>query len=267
MAAPDTLRGEPGCADRRADLPARSHTPATSRRPLPAPLPASARRSCPAADRRVRWCSRAVNRSPLPFPRCLAHTRQPLGHALFPLCVGGVLGLTGVLLGPRPSLPSLRRRRLSRPPLFGWFIGTTAQSDSSAPFMPVVRLCLLRPVCPAVSCRRIGGLPVLVHEVSQRAGVYDYAGSAADSRLSPARMWPSPSVHRVGTPDCVFEAQYPAHRCLCLRFALLPRDRPRKTRGQDGSLLLSCRDSFILYSMPVYPGARTVHSNTDSTAR
>src|SRR5450759_554384 len=66
---------------------------------------------------------------------------------------------------------------------FADFIGTSARSDSSPPFMPVVRLSPF----PA-------GLPVLLaanHEVSRFSciqflsvrGVYDYAGPPADSRL------------------------------------------------------------------------------------
>jgi hypothetical protein len=31
-------------------------------------------------------------------------------------------------------------------------------------------------------------------------------------------MWPSPSDKRIGVPDWVFEALYPACECLCLRF-------------------------------------------------
>jgi hypothetical protein len=39
--------------------------------------------------------------------------------------------------------------------------------------------------------------------------------------LAIAHAWilPSPCVHRVGAPNSFFEAQCPAHRCLCLRFA------------------------------------------------
>src|SRR5664280_3338832 len=41
---------------------------------------------------------------PLPFLRCSAHTRQPLGHANLALCRGRA-GLMSVLLDQRPSLP------------------------------------------------------------------------------------------------------------------------------------------------------------------
>jgi len=49
---PGTLHGEPGCANRQADFPARSHTLSTSRHPLLAQLVASARENCPGADLR-----------------------------------------------------------------------------------------------------------------------------------------------------------------------------------------------------------------------
>jgi hypothetical protein len=45
----------------------------------------------------------------LPFPRCLAHTRQPLGHAYLALCRARVESMS-VLLDQRPSLLTLRRR-------------------------------------------------------------------------------------------------------------------------------------------------------------
>src|ERR1700751_3460054 len=84
--------------------------------------------------------------------------------------------------------------------LFEGFIGITTPSDSSPPFMPVLRL------LPSPA-----GLPFLLaanDEVSRFScmqflsvpGVYDYVGSLADSPLSPAGVWPSPKVHRVGIP-------------------------------------------------------------------
>ena len=104
----------------------------------------------------------------LPFPCCLAHTAQSLGHAFPALCRGHV-GLSDVLLGlrafpPRPppkvaplcsAGSSVLRRsptppRRSRPP-FGLWPSRTGLDlvDQDAP----------------------GGLPVLVHVVSQRARV------------------------------------------------------------------------------------------------
>ena len=58
------------------------------------------------------------------------------------------------------------------PSLFGWFIGTTAQSDSSeSVHVRIVALRLRGPVSILVGPRRPGDLPVLVHVVSQRAWV------------------------------------------------------------------------------------------------
>src|SRR5215831_7297358 len=45
----------------------------------------------------------------LPFPCCLTHTRQPLGHTSLALCRERA-GLMSVLLDQRPSLLTLRRR-------------------------------------------------------------------------------------------------------------------------------------------------------------
>src|ERR1035438_1126378 len=47
----------------------------------------------------------------LPFPCCLTHTVPSLGHSFPALCRARV-GRSDVLLGPRPSLPHLRRRLL-----------------------------------------------------------------------------------------------------------------------------------------------------------
>src|SRR5215472_12846245 len=44
----------------------------------------------------------------LPCLCCLSHTAQPLGHS-FPALGRARVGLNDVLLGPRPSLPNLRR--------------------------------------------------------------------------------------------------------------------------------------------------------------
>ena len=46
----------------------------------------------------------------------------------------------------------------------------------------------------------------------------DYAGSAGDLRLSSLAVLPSRLEHTAGTRIAFFEAQFPARRCLCLRF-------------------------------------------------
>jgi len=68
-------------------------------------------------------------------------------------------------------------------------------------------------------------------------------------------LLPSRCKHTVGARIAFFEAQFPARRCLCLRFT----DRSLavhlcKTRGQSGSLLLPLWGSFIPDCTPVYPG-------------
>jgi hypothetical protein len=49
-------------------------------------------------------------------------------------------------------------------------------------------------------------------------GVYDYAGPVYGSRFTPSTVLPSSSVTESAFPKWIFEAQYPAHRCRCLRF-------------------------------------------------
>lgn len=85
------------------------------------------------------------------------------------------------------------------PSLFGWFIGTTAQSDSSTAYMSDVRRGAFSDR-PRHASRR-GAL-----EVSRFScllclsvpGFSDYAGSAGHSRLSRPVVWPSPYEDRVG---------------------------------------------------------------------
>ena len=105
------------------------------------------------------------------------------------------------------------------PPLFGWFIGTMAQSDPSVPFMLVVQ--------PLVFTSRSAPLPCADSAEVSRFSCMKFPRRARGLRLrrapyvlaiAHAWMLPSPSPNKVGAPDCVFEAQYPAHQCLCLRF-------------------------------------------------
>ena len=120
--------------------------------------------------------------------------------------------------------------------LFGWLTGTTERSDSSTPFMRAVRL--------LPSPAGLGRLsPPVDAEVSRFScmqflsvlGVYDYAGPVNGSRF---RRCPCclPLLSTGSAPQIKFyEAQYPAHRCLCLRFdprlaAVLARLKARMVR-------------------------------------
>jgi len=46
----------------------------------------------------------------------------------------------------------------------------------------------------------------------------DYAGPDVNSRFALPPVWPSRCKHTVGARIAFFEAQFPARRCLCLRF-------------------------------------------------
>src|SRR6266581_3106161 len=71
-------------------------------------------------------------------------------------------------------------------------------------------------------------------------GLFDCAELSGDSRLSPPSMWPSLFAISWALRSYSFAAQSPGPPMPLSTLRWLPRGRPRKTRGQDGSLLLSC---------------------------
>src|SRR5256885_4202923 len=71
------------------------------------------------------------------------------------------------------------------PPLFGWFTGTTTQSDFSSTCMSAVRLLVI------VRPRRAGDLPVLVHVVSQRARVLRLRRTGSPLAINVVAVLPS----------------------------------------------------------------------------
>ena len=96
------------------------------------------------------------------------HTLQSMGHADPALCRVGV-GSSDVLLGPRPSLPGLRRRSLL-------FVRPVHRYYGAVRLLRSVRvrrmaLGLRKPASFPFGPRRFRGLPVLVHVVSRRAQV------------------------------------------------------------------------------------------------
>src|ERR1035437_3316010 len=101
---------------------------------------------------------------PLPFPRRLAHTREALGHAFSAQRRRRVCS-PDVLLGPRSSLPGLRRNLR--------FVVRLAHRYYAAVRLLLcvhVRLAAMGLRGPACrQRRRTGGLPVLMHIVSRRA--------------------------------------------------------------------------------------------------
>src|SRR3954447_4488681 len=177
------------------------------------------------------------------FLRCLTHADQPLGHTNPALCrVRG--GWAGVLLGPRASLPYLRR------PL-------TAVVRQVHRYYHVVRLLegvqggrralrFLLPICWSMIHRYLRGLPVLVQKVSRRAWVLRLRRVDGKLALAFPAVWPSAEVEQRRHPSCGFsEFNSPARRCPCLRFT----GRLATTRARHGVRMAR-------YSFPV----RLLHS-------
>src|SRR6266550_4063105 len=86
-----TLHDAPGYEDRSSDLPVRAHTPATLRHLLRVRPSSSVSKNFPAADRRFRWWSKAVNFISL-FSLAAFRTPASPWDTPFPLCVEYVLG-------------------------------------------------------------------------------------------------------------------------------------------------------------------------------
>ena len=143
----------------------------------------------------------------LPLSVLLAAHRSIPGTLRSPLCVGRVWDRT--MFSLVCALPSPASAE-GGPSLFGWFTGTTVQSDSSRPCMSAVRLMRLRgPVSICWMPRRPGGLPVLVHVVSQRARVLRLRRTERATRVfNVAVVLPSSSRNGVGVLyQRLFEAQ------------------------------------------------------------
>ncbi len=89
--------------------------------------------------------------------------------------------------------------------LFGWFIGTIPESDSSAVCVTGVRPCAF-PVRPGShwtqALRRSPGSRAC--SFSTCLGSSTTQGRNGNSRLSLPHVWPSPYVHRVGAPNFPF---------------------------------------------------------------
>src|SRR5271157_6145334 len=148
-----------------------------------------------------------------------------------------MFSLVGVLPSPFSAAPVGFARAL-----FEGFIGTTTPSDSSPPFVPVLRL-LSSPA----------GLPLSLaanDEVSRFScmqflsvpGVYDYAGPATGSRLSARRGAAFPLCPRGRRPGCSSRSSIPCPLIPQVH-ASAPASQPAPQNARPGgSLLLSCRD-------------------------
>src|ERR1022692_418599 len=124
-------------------------------------------------------------------------------------------------------------------PLFGWFIGTTAQSDFSGACMLALwlwafanrsRSCCDRdaPEISRFSCMLFLSVP----------GFLDYAGPTGHSRSTATGRIAFLVVDRVQRPNSgFFEARSPGPPIPLSTLQPAPRDARRKTRGQDGFAL------------------------------
>jgi hypothetical protein len=112
--------------------------------------------------------------------------------------------------------------------------------DSSLACLPGLRFWLPGPVRRRISpgCRR--GLSVLARAVSRRAyGSWTTPGLAAARAYAPASVaFPLEAHGR--RPEFVFRSSIPRPSMPLSTLHPAPHGTQRKTRGQDGSLLLSC---------------------------
>jgi len=112
--------------------------------------------------------------------------------------------------------------------------------DSSLACLPGLRFWLPGPVRRRISpgCRR--GLSVLARAVSRRAfGSWTTPGLAAARAYAPASVaFPLQAHGR--RPEFVFRSSIPRPSMPLSTLHPVPHGTQRQTRGQDGSLLLSC---------------------------
>ena len=165
------------------------------------------------------------------------HPLLPLGHTLAALCRSHV-GLSGVLLVS--GLPS-RLSAVGCPPLFEPLIGTTPKSDSWPACLWVSRLSPFPTGLPpngAADADQVSRFSCMMF--LDVRGVSDCAGPLGDFVLLPPLVLSSLFVIRSTPWTFSFTAQYPA-RPSPVYASPSALSRRCKTRGQDGSLLLSCK--------------------------
>src|SRR5260221_10929190 len=126
----------------------------------------------------------------------------------------------------------------SCPPLFGWFTGSTAQSDFSGTYMSAVRLVAFadRPCSSDQGVLEISRFSCMLF-LSVR-GFSDYAGPTVHSRLA----WLPCCLPPLGTESASCSIGFsklnsPAHRCLCLRFKKHLTMSPARLEVRMDSLL------------------------------
>ena len=154
-----------------------------------------------------------------------------------PLCVGLLRDATAFSLVR--TLPSTASARADAP-LFGDFIGTTAQSDSSAAYMSGLRLLAFPDRSALADTTEVSRFSCMLF--LDVLGVSDYAGPEADSRnLTPVLRVGFPRCSQGRRPELRFRSSIPSPSMPLSTLRQPPHDDPRKTRGQDGFAFLSCR--------------------------
>ena len=149
--------------------------------------------------------------------RCgYSHTAPSLEPSFPALCRVSV-ERNDVLLGPRPSLPRLRRRSLFFVRLVHRYYGAVRLLQSVR--VRRVALRLRGPASFPCGPRRSRGLPVLVQVVSRRARVLRLRRTDCSLAISRTAVLPSSYQERVGVLVLRFsKLNSPAHRYPCLRF-------------------------------------------------
>ncbi len=175
----------------------------------------------------------------LPFPRHSAHAAQSLGHPFPALC------RTGCWIARRS--PWAAAFPPPPPPKVSPLCSAASSVLRGSP-TPPVRTCPPLWLCAfadrsAITGRRSGGLPVLVHVVSRRARVFDHAASRFGSRFwRLQRILPSHLSKQGRHAVRQFSGlNSPAHRCLYLRFAVRLATHHARLEVRIESLLLFCR--------------------------
>src|SRR5207253_5966762 len=118
--------------------------------------------------------------------------------------------------------------------------------------------------CGSLNRRQTRDLPVPVRGASVHAWGLRPRGVPGRLALTAPPVWPSASIHRVGTPEYPplaqrgkrFRGSIPSLHVPLPTLRPRPCGRARMTRGQSGSLLLPLYGSFIHDTSPVCAGAR-----------
>ncbi len=186
---------------------------------------------------------------------CDSHIAPSLEHSFPAPCRLGV-GRNDVLLGPRPSLPRLRRRSLFLARLVHRSYGAVRLLQSVR-----VRLLALRLRGPSplpFGPRFSRSLPVLVHLVAQRARVLRLRRTVCSLAFNAIQPWCLPPIRRESASwFCVFRSSIarPADTPVYAS-SDISRCHPQDSGSRWSRCLLSCRTFSFLTTcrfIPAHP--------------